>query len=180
MSKVQRNFSSLSLRVLTVTMTLFMASSLAGCDLYFGEGPIVEPEPEYLGPDGSFEEWPDGGGDGWLCETNDNCASGCFCTDDNWCEESGFCESNNDCFDGFHCDERSTCVPDGEPEPEPEPTCSDLDAQETACIAAETCSPVYRGVNCTSDTGVECTAGAESCSCESFVLDRCEEISDGL
>lgn len=175
MSNVQPSFPRLFRPLLTLTMTLFMASSLTACDLY------LEPQPEYYPPDVSPSPSLPDAGDAWFCETNQECASGCYCTDADWCEESGFCESSEDCFDAFRCDDRSTCVPDVEPEPTP--TCSDLDAQETACIAAELCNPVYRGVNCTSDTGEECTAGAESCSCESFELDRCEEIeaapSDG-
>ena len=153
-----------------ITVTLFLGSSLTACDLYLEGGEddyIVEPEPWEVG-------FPDGGGDGWVCDTNIECASGCYCTDDRWCEESGFCEIDADCFDGFVCDDRSTCIPEGDPEPEP--SCADLDSNESACIAAVSCEPVYRGVNCTSDTGEECTSGAENCSCESFVLDRCEGV----
>ncbi len=169
MSQYQPARSSLALHLLMITVTLLLGSTLTACDLYVDE----EEDPSVTDPwEGSGSQ--DAGGDLWVCDTNIDCASGCFCTEDRWCEESGFCEIDADCFDGFRCDDRSTCIPEGEPEPEP--SCSDLDSDESACIAAESCSPVYRGINCTSDTGAECTAGAESCSCESFVLDRCEEI----
>jgi hypothetical protein len=146
-----------------------LGSTLTACDLYVEEDPILVDTPDDPWETGT----PDAGG-GWNCDTNASCAAGCFCNDTGWCEEAGFCETSADCFEGFVCDDRSTCVPEGSLEPEP--SCSDLDADETACIAAQACNPVYRGVNCTSDTGAECTAGAASCSCESFALDRCDTI----
>ncbi len=71
---------------------------------------------------------------------------------------TGGCMSNEDC-------------PDGAPF-----SCSELDALEDDCVSNAECSPVYKGVNCTSPTGVECSSGAADCTCESFVLDRCEAL----
>ena len=50
-----------------------------------------------------------------------------------------------------------------------------IDRVESACIADATCRSVYRGVNCTSDIGDECTSGSVDCTCESFQFDYCEE-----
>ena len=164
--------SSFALRLVTAAMAVFAVSTITACDLYFTEEPTDVREPFF--EDGGVP-WPDGEvDDAWQCETNTDCAAGCYCGADSWCEEAGFCESDADCTDGFACDDRSSCVPESEPEPEPE--CSDLNTEETLCIEAAACAPVYRGVNCTSETGVECTAGAQDCSCETFVLDRCEEL----
>jgi hypothetical protein len=73
------------------------------------------------------------------------------------------------CYTGG-CMAKADC-PDGAPF-----ACSDLNTAETACIASAECGPVYKGVNCTSDAGAECTTGADNCSCESFELDRCESL----
>jgi hypothetical protein len=61
--------------------------------------------------------------------------------------------------------------PDGAPF-----ACSDLNASEDACIANVACGAVYKGVNCTSDTGADCTSGSDNCTCESFELDRCDPV----
>ena len=45
-----------------------------------------------------------------------------------------------------------------------------------ACVEDAECGSVYRGVNCTSATGDECTSGSANCTCESFQFDYCEEI----
>lgn len=71
------------------------------------------------------------------------------------------------CYNGA-CMLKSDC-PDGAPL-----ECSDL--AEAACVEDESCGSVYRGVNCTSDTGEECTSGAVDCTCESFQFDYCEEV----
>ena len=154
-----------------ITVTIFLGSTLVACDLYLEND---DEEPSVQNPWPGEPGDPDGGWDTWACDTTVDCAAGCYCTEDRWCEESGFCETDSDCFEGFRCDDRSTCIPEGEPEPEP--GCSDLNADESACIAASSCEPVYRGINCTSETGEECTSGAENCSCEAFALDRCDPI----
>jgi hypothetical protein len=65
---------------------------------------------------------------------------------------------------------KSEC-PDGAPF-----ACSDLNNDESACSANATCEAVYKGVNCTSDTGDICTSGDANCTCESFEFDRCDTI----
>ncbi len=69
------------------------------------------------------------------------------------------------CYTG-ECIVNADC-PDGAPL-----TCSDH--AESACLEDATCGSVYRGVNCTADTGEECTSGSLDCTCESFVFDYCE------
>lgn len=71
------------------------------------------------------------------------------------------------CYTGA-CIAKADC-PDGAPF-----ACSELNADEEACIAHLDCAPVYRGVNCTSDSGAPCTGNAEDCACESFAFDACE------
>ncbi len=73
----------------------------------------------------------------------------------------------SDCYTG-ECMLDSDC-PDGAPF-----ECSDL--SESACVEDPICGSVYRGVNCTSDTGDECTSGSVNCTCESFQFDYCEEV----
>ncbi len=71
------------------------------------------------------------------------------------------------CYTGA-CMDKSEC-PDGAPF-----ECSDLNGDENACIASDICSTVYKGVNCTSSDGNECTGGSVDCTCESFEYDYCE------
>lgn len=106
-----------------------------------------------------------------LCETNDECAFGCFCNSEGVCEESSLCFRHSDCAEGFVCNLGGTCVPSTEPNPA---TCDDHNA-EPACVADAGCSPVYRGVNCTSESGEACTSQTADCSCESFAFDSCED-----
>ncbi len=73
------------------------------------------------------------------------------------------------CYTGA-CMLKTDC-PDGAPF-----DCSDLNNDENACIADSTCSTVYKGVNCTSPDGAECTSGSANCTCESFEYDYCEAI----
>jgi len=70
------------------------------------------------------------------------------------------------CYTGS-CMPREEC-PDGAPL-----RCEDR-ADEASCSADISCQAVYRGINCTSPSGAECTSGMTDCSCESFVFDRCE------
>lgn len=73
------------------------------------------------------------------------------------------------CYSGT-CMLKTDC-PDGAPF-----ACSDLNQDEAACISSSDCLSVYKGINCSSDTGEECTSGTANCSCESFDYDYCEEV----
>lgn len=159
---------------------------LAGCHLYFddGTGDETEPgmwpddcvdrscEPDGVPPNGDL---PDGGeaDPTILCETDVDCADGCYCTDDGTCEESGFCRLNVDCAESFACNDAGTCIPVGDPTPPA--TCEDLSTDEAACLDSADCSPIYRGVDCTSESGEPCTGETANCTCESFSFDSCED-----
>jgi hypothetical protein len=107
------------------------ASTLAGCQLYFGEDQGSDSW-TYCGSDGYYEcndddcywrgpECPatSGGGSGsggtmggFECDTSTDCAAGCYCGN-GVCEEAGFCTQDSDCGNGFTCNEsRSSCEPD--------------------------------------------------------------------
>lgn len=81
----------------TAILAAVSVTTLAGCQLYFGEengggGGFVEP--------------------GFACVEDDDCAAGCFCGEDGTCEEAGFCTEDSQCADGFTCDEaRGSCEP---------------------------------------------------------------------
>ena len=81
-------------------LTLLLAFTVTGCELYFGP----------TGDDG-----PNGGGGGsgggFSCTQDSDCAAGCYCNNGT-CEEAGFCSDTQQCPEGFHCDDRSSCVPD--------------------------------------------------------------------
>jgi hypothetical protein len=83
------------------------------------------------------------------------------------CPEGSTPAIESRCYTG-ECVLDADC-PDGAPL-----ECSDL--AESACIDDATCESVYRGVNCTSDTGEDCTSGSVNCTCESFQFDYCEEV----
>lgn len=70
------------------------------------------------------------------------------------------------CYSG-ECMAKDQC-PDGAPF-----ACSDLDDDETACFQHASCSPVYKGVNCTNPNGEQCSSEDANCTCESFVYDYC-------
>ncbi|MEJ7602483.1 MAG: hypothetical protein WKG01_31615 [Kofleriaceae bacterium] len=128
-------------------IALVLATTLAGCELYFGEDDNND-NWSYCGSDGQYNcrgndcqwvsaECTDGGG-GFTCDSDEDCAAGCYCDDNGVCEEAGFCDSDDDCSEGYHCDDRSSCVPD---------TCD----EDTDCLAGQHC-----------DNG-ECTT---TCTCE--------------
>lgn len=73
----------------------------------------------------------------------------------------------NGCYTG-ECLAKEDC-PDGAPF-----ECSDLNADEAACTDNAACGAVYKGVNCTSPSGADCTSGSADCTCESFEYDYCE------
>lgn len=65
------------------------------------------------------------------------------------------------CYTGG-CVEEATCAAEA---------CAALD--EAACVVSDTCDAFYVGVGCTGPDGEPCAPGG-SCTCESFVFDRCE------
>ncbi len=171
------------LRSLALVTTFALSSlSLAGCHLYFeeeqDEPPLAWPadcrgdddcdpdrprdEPSDDEPGTDVPDLPP-----IPCATDAECQAGCFCSDEGFCEESSLCQLNQDCGDGFTCDE-GTCVPRDEVLP-----CEEQ--AEAGCLADDTCSPIYRGVNCTSETGEPCSSDAVDCTCESFAFASCEE-----
>jgi hypothetical protein len=110
-------------------LTLSLAFTLTGCELYFGDH-----------HDGRGDERPPG----WTCGSDADCASGCYCEfpadagegSSGTCVEQGFCESNADCPDGFICDDRSSCVPN------PVQTCSaDAECATGSYCDNGTCAP---------------------------------------
>jgi hypothetical protein len=172
-----------------VAIFALLATGLAGCHLYVDDGegdPCDEgacaDDPVDVGnPDAGVDpndmgnpDNADAGAGALSCTANVGCGAGCYCSDAGFCEEAGFCQSDTDCQAGFECDDRDTCVPACSEPDEAPPECSDL--SELTCIEDATCSSVYRGVNCTSDNGDECTDGSEDCTCESFQFDYCEAV----
>jgi hypothetical protein len=131
-------FSSLRLAMLA----LVSVTTIAGCQLYFGE-----------------EDGGGGGGTepGFPCSgetadaANAQCAAGCYCSAEGVCEEAGFCGVDADCPEGYTCDDRSSCVPN---------TCeSNAECgtgnicQDGQCVA--TCT-------CTNDAEAQAVLGADS------------------
>lgn len=174
----------------TLALALFSAGILGvgGCHLYFeddGEVDVREPEmwPDDCAAIGCDEpddevpggERPDDELPPRTCETNEECEAGCYCNNEGFCEESSLCRLNQDCADDFYCSELGSCVP--AEDVEPPATCDDLSSDETACLASESCSPVYRGVNCTSESGEPCTSETANCTCESFTFDSCVDAA---
>ena len=151
--------------------------TLAGCNIYFGEG-----QNDGSGDCGLFgcgEEPVAQPGD--TCTLDVNCAPGCFCAASGVCEEAGFCESDLDCAEGFGCElERSSCVPNrGRPSCESTAECQSgtyCDVAFGECVPSWTCrDDAECGVgwdcnqaNRTCEPGA-CTSNsecAEGCNCE--------------
>ena len=129
-----------------------------------------------------------------FCDETADCAEGFECDDRDTCVPSDVpdpdpvvtCQSEVSCdleapicpvgttagiLDGCYtgeCLAKEDC-PDGAPF-----ECSDLNTDELACTDSDACSAVYKGVNCTSNTGADCTSGSADCTCESFEYDYCE------
>jgi hypothetical protein len=106
----------------SVGLTIVIACTLAGCDLYTGTKSNNDTW-SYCAADGFYQchgdncTWvsptcPSGqGGTGYACTDNTQCAAGCFCSNGS-CTEGGFCSKDSDCGVGFHCDtQRSSCEP---------------------------------------------------------------------
>ena len=153
-------------------LLLAAATSLVACHLYVdggdeGSGDYGENcRGENCSP-ATPNYWPDGGvpvADGGIwdnpeppqsCTIDFECGPGCYCNPGGLCEE---------------------VPPTPLPAPDAAPFgCSDLSADESACIANQSCTPVYRGIDCTAEDGSECTSASAECTCESFQYDYCEE-----
>ncbi len=143
-------------------------------------------------------------GDGCYCTEQNTCEEGGFCDENGACQEGFVCDYRGSCVPDETVEPEITCqgevvcdietpicpvgstpaisegcytgecmakdeCPDGAPF-----ACSDLNTDEDACLANDECGAVYKGVNCTSPSGEECTSGSADCSCESFEFDYCE------
>jgi hypothetical protein len=116
-------------------------TTLAGCDLYFGES-------EGGGRPGAQEP-------GFSCTDNADCAAGCYCGANSTCEEAGFCTTNEDCAEGFVCDDRGSCVP---------ATCSaDAECQTGEVCQDGTCTATCV---CTTDTQAQDLLGTSDAYCD--------------
>lgn len=100
---------------------------------------------------------------GERCNAADVCVSGCGGT-------PGDPGDPTDPDTGVPCDDacRGFCVPGDAPPPPPPPPpppkCEDL-ADETACIAAVECTPLYEGIDCTCDEA--------GCACADWIFIAC-------
>ena len=136
------NFGDKMMRKLLMIGTALLATSLTGCDLYYGtpntdrcdiwgcSGDDLRPSPG-----------PTPGGD---CRADTDCAAGCYCDANSAvCVETGFCELESDCPSDFTCDDRATCVP-----------------RLDDCTRAGTCEEPPLGCTRSEDCGVgfECSA----------------------
>jgi hypothetical protein len=116
------------LNSIALLVAVSAVSTLAGCDLYFGNS--NGGSWSYCGSDGQYQckgndcHWvsstctdPGSGsgsaGSGYGCKSNADCAAGCYCdTKTGTCTEGGFCTQNSDCGPGYTCDTtRSSCIP---------------------------------------------------------------------
>ncbi|MEO6776459.1 MAG: Dickkopf N-terminal cysteine-rich domain-containing protein [Kofleriaceae bacterium] len=158
------------LRSISLLVTAGALTSLAGCELYFGDHGNNNNNDtwNYCGSDGLYQcqgdscEWVSstcpsgmgsgsstgsGNGSGYECTSNTDCAAGCYCADGT-CNEGGFCSTDADCGSGYHCDtQRSSC----EPNTPPANTC-DYDNQ---CATGQYCAPDHTcqaTCTCTNDT----------------------------
>ena len=170
-----------SLSLLVATMA---ATTLAGCQLYFGEDEGNGGDAwTYCGQDGYYEcnendcywrgpDCPAGMGSGsgsggqvpggYECKDSTDCAAGCYCSN-GVCEEAGFCTQDSDCGNGYVCNTmRSSCEPTNTPPP-PTSCTTDYD-----CAAGSYCNPAT----------LQCEA---TCSCmtdadaKSQNFDYCDE-----
>jgi hypothetical protein len=141
---------------LAIGLALVLATTLAGCELYFGEDNDNDDVWSYCGSDGQYNcvgndcRWVSaectGGGGGFACDSDVDCAAGCYCDENGVCQEAGFCSTNEDCPDGYHCDDRSSCVPD---------TCAD----NGDCLAGQYCDEGQCTTSCTCENDADAQAG---------------------
>lgn len=115
----------------TALLALVSVTTLASCQLYFGE---------------SDDSGGGGTEPGFPCSDNAECAAGCYCSQDSVCEEAGFCGTDADCPEGFHCDDRSSCVPN---------TCE----SNAECGTGSICDDGQCVATCTCTSDAEAQAG---------------------
>jgi len=156
----ERNQKPMMKHSLCLLVAAIATSTLAGCQLYFGEDNDSDSW-TYCGQDGYYEcneedcywrgpECPSGSSmgtppGGFECDSDADCAAGCYCGN-GVCEEAGFCTQDSDCGAGYVCDEqRSSCTPGNTVPP-------------TSCGADNDCPA---GAYCNPDT-LKCEA---TCSC---------------
>ncbi len=143
-------------------------------------------------------------GDGCYCTDGNTCAESDLCEESSQCGEGFECDYRGSCVPGdepepevscqseVSCDVETPICPIGstaailgdcftgecianEECPDGAPfTCADLNTDEAGCLDSDICGPVYKGVNCSSPSGADCTSGSADCSCESFEFDYCE------
>jgi Cys-rich repeat protein len=153
-------------------------STLAGCDLYFGDHNNSGDSWTYCGSDGFYScsgdncEWvsstcPDGsgssmgsggsnGGSGAECSSDAQCAAGCYCDSAGTCEEGGFCTTNADCGPGYSCNtQRSSC--------EPNPPGCTADSDCTSGQVCDTSNGSCTAGTCAVDTTITCATAAPTC-----------------
>ena len=130
------------MRKLLIVGAALWATSLTGCDLYYGT-----PNDRNCDLWGCQDEtWPetDPVDPGDECTTDEQCAAGCYCDNPpggvGVCVETGFCDTDNDCPGDMVCDDRATCVPDDGCDPN-DGTCNPPpdDCSITGCANGEYC-----------------------------------------
>lgn len=87
------------------------------------------------------------------------------------CEQTG-------CLEGFQCDAISLVCEACPSEGCPLPACEVLPS-ESECSLREDCAAVYRGIDCHSPAGAECSEQVP-CICDSFVFDACTPLEPAL
>lgn len=89
------------------------------------------------------------------------------------CVDADPCDADAACSEGESCDlEYEICVPCGPDGCDGEPVCADL-TDEASCQGSAGCQSIYRGLDCRSPDGGDCTEGAQDCQCDRFVFDHC-------
>jgi Cys-rich repeat protein len=152
-------------------------STLAGCDLYYGNGgggggyTYCAADGEHSCDSNNNCHWVSstcsdsgsgsgsstgsgsgsGSGSGYQCTSSSQCAAGCYCSG-GVCTEGGFCTSNADCGPGYICDtNRSSC----------EPGCT----QNSDCASGQVCDTSTSTCTVGSCGGaITCTTAAPQCA----------------
>ncbi|HVV83215.1 MAG TPA: hypothetical protein VHE35_09045 [Kofleriaceae bacterium] len=158
-----------------------LASTAAGCEIYFGHhhghhggggddgvthycegtGDATTCYTCYEDDYGEQECFPDNFG----CATDDQCARGCYCDEQqNTCVEAGTCQADADCGYGLECDCSGSCVPVNTGSR----TCDPDSCQATGCPQGEVCTAEGTCVPdqpppLTCDSDADCAAG---CFCQ--------------
>lgn len=139
--------------------------------------------------------------EGCYCdEEAGNCVETGICTDDSQCGEGMECDTsrntcepvdpnnNPSCNADVVCDTLPPQCPAGSApaiqdgcytgecialeDCDVTPPCQYIN-DEAACLAEDSCSAQYTGINCTDPNGNSCTEGGANCTCESFAFDEC-------